>query len=156
MELSLHINTDNPADIAAARAVLDFVERGIADAPREPFVPVPATAADAPAPVVKRPRPSRKTRNAVKDAVNGRGTATDSGELQREIVLTDTQRAEIKAAAAELTTPDAAARAVHAKNGKVGDVLDLLAPFKVTRVSELSKEQGAEFVIAAKAFVGVA
>lgn len=152
MDISLHINTDSPTDIASARAVLDFVERGIAD-PKEPFIPVPQAAAPAPEKKARKPRTS--TKSAVKAAVNGRGAATDSGELTQAPGAA-TAVASADAPAPDFSTPDAAARAVHAKNTKVADVLDLLAPFKVTRVSELSKEQGPEFIAAAKKFLGVA
>lgn len=158
MELSLHIDTNSPVDIAQARAVLDFVERGIADAPKEPFVPVPVapvqtTSASAPAPE-KKPRKTRaSTKNSVKAAVNGRAE-TSKDERQLPIPGTETKAADTTAP--DFSTADGAARAVHAKRGKVGDVLDLLAPFKVTRVSELSKEQQPEFIAAAQAFVGVA
>lgn len=149
MELSIHINTDSPTDIASARAVLDFVERGISDAPREPFVPVPLTAADAAAdsPPLKRPR-KRSTKAEVKAAVNGR-TSTD----ERQLALPGTELPPKLPPTPDLSSPDNAARAVHAKSGRVSDVLDLLAPFKVTRVSELTEAQGVEFVAAAIRFV---
>lgn len=156
MELSIHINTDSPTDIASARAVLDFVERGISDPePRTPFVPVPPTAADA-APAPKRRRPTGKER--AKASVNGR-TSTDAAQIAipgtevKPAAVTDSGELTKTPPPAPEATPDNLARAVHAKNGKVGDVLDLLAPFKVTRVSELSAEQGVAFVAAAQEFI---
>lgn len=159
MELSIHITTDSPTDIASARAVLDFVERGISD-PREPFVPVPTPAAPAPAPAADVAKPPRKTRVSPKARAKAAANGRSLDPAQQEIPGTEAAAPAPVAATTQSTpdfeTADSAARAVHGKNGKVADVLNLLAPFKVTRVSELSKEQQPEFINAAKAFVGVA
>jgi hypothetical protein len=134
MEINIIIlDSKNQDEVREAARLIGFLSRENSRVD-EPMTPV---------------APARVKRVSAKARANGRGDARQLDILSGTTTTAAPASVTSTGVDPDFTTPEAAARTLFtASKNSITAVHDVLAKFKVTRVSELSKEQGPDFIAA--------